>query len=231
MKRMIDSQAFVIGDVHGCFNTFSSLVLQNWNPQNEILVQVGDLIDRGLYSPECVGLARMLSERYPGIAYFIKGNHELEASLYYESQANNHWIEQGGAETLAQYKMRNRSFAEDVVWFNQMPLYFESNHYMISHAGVTDTDTPFDELNPRSVLWNRSPLKNIGKVQVIGHTPLAGKPYFRTEENVWNIDTGAYRGNCLSALRISIEGTLIETICLPTDARDLKKTEPIARIF
>ncbi|MBX7154876.1 MAG: metallophosphoesterase [Bacteriodetes bacterium] len=221
---MIDSQVLVVGDVHGCFHTFKKIVIEYWNPEKEILVQVGDLIDRGLYSPECVGLARMLNQRYPNRTFFIKGNHELEASIYYETQANNHWIEQGGAKTLAQYKTRGYSFAEDVVWFNQMPLYYESNYYLISHAGVTDTDEPFDELNSLGVVWNRSELKNIGKVQIIGHTPLPSKPEYRKTENVWNIDTGAYRGNTLTGLRLSEHGDVLETIQLPTDKADIAQT-------
>jgi serine/threonine protein phosphatase 1 len=53
-------------------------------------------------------------------------------------------------------------------------------------------------------------------MQVIGHTPLEGDPDFRVAQNTWNIDTGAYRGNQRSALRISATGSVLELIGVPT---------------
>jgi hypothetical protein len=53
------NRILVVGDVHGCYYTFRSLIAQYWRlPQDEILVQLGDLIDRGNYSPECAATAR-----------------------------------------------------------------------------------------------------------------------------------------------------------------------------
>ncbi|MFN4770149.1 MAG: metallophosphoesterase family protein [Candidatus Kapaibacterium sp.] len=209
-------QLLVVGDVHGCYQTFRTLIAQHWRPQDEVMVQVGDLIDRGNYSPECVATARSLNERFPNKAIFLKGNHEFECVLYHEKRSNPGWLNQGGRETLQQYKITGRSMEGDIPWFKNLPLFYENEHVMISHAGVTSTPNPFSELNSYGVLWNRVPLKNIGKIQVIGHTPVDGEPDFRDAENAWNIDTGAYRGNALSALRIDASGRVKEIISVPT---------------
>jgi serine/threonine protein phosphatase 1 len=37
---------FAIGDIHGSVNELENL-LQQWNPENERLVLLGDLVDRG----------------------------------------------------------------------------------------------------------------------------------------------------------------------------------------
>ncbi len=42
---------FIIGDVHGCFHTFSEL-LTHRDPATEHLIQVGDLVDRGATFPK-----------------------------------------------------------------------------------------------------------------------------------------------------------------------------------
>jgi serine/threonine protein phosphatase 1 len=65
---------FVIADVHGCFYTHREL-LPHWRPAEEILVQVGDLVDRGNYSPETVELYRYLSQEHPEQTIFLQGNH------------------------------------------------------------------------------------------------------------------------------------------------------------
>ena len=213
-------QVLVIGDVHGCYHTFRTLIAQHWRPQDEVLVQLGDLLDRGNYSPECVATARSLNERFPERALFLKGNHEFECVLYMEKRSNPGWLNQGGRETLHQYRIANRSLEADLVWLKSLPLSYENENVLITHAGVTDTPNPYSEFNSYGVLWNRVQLKNIGKMQVIGHTPIDGEPDYREAENTWNIDTGAYRGKFLSALRISSEGKVLDIICVPTIDKD-----------
>ncbi len=212
---MLDSQLFVIGDVHGCFHTFRELVQEHWRPNDEHLVQVGDLIDRGNFSPDCVALARTLHERYMGKVHFVKGNHEFEACLYVETHSNANWLEQGGRVTIEQYKNSGRNLSYDAQWMKSLPLWYENSKVLITHAGVTETPDPWRETNPRGVLWNRTALKNIVKMQIIGHTPCKS-PEFREAENVWNIDTGVYKGNSLSAIRIGSAGNVMDIISIPT---------------
>ena len=216
----MNEQLLVVGDVHGCFYTFQLMIAKHWRVNEEVLVQVGDLIDRGNYSPECVATARSLASRFPGRAVFLKGNHEFECALYHRKRSNPGWLSQGGRETLHQYKLSDRSLAEDIAWMDSLPLLYENDHVLITHAGVANTPDPFSEMNSHGVLWNRIPLKNIGKMQIVGHTPIEGDPEFVDAENKWNIDTGAYRGHALSALRISNTGRILELIRIPTAAKD-----------
>ncbi|MDF2789765.1 MAG: serine/threonine protein phosphatase [Neobacillus sp.] len=64
---------FVIGDVHGCYHTFKSMITKHWNKETEVLIQLGDLIDRGKNSPQMVQLARQLKTDFPERAIFLKG--------------------------------------------------------------------------------------------------------------------------------------------------------------
>ncbi len=53
---------FVIGDVHGCYLELKKLIEEHWNSKDELFIQVGDLIDRGSFSPKTVEYCRELKE-------------------------------------------------------------------------------------------------------------------------------------------------------------------------
>jgi serine/threonine protein phosphatase 1 len=212
---------FVVGDVHGCYYTFNEMISRYWDKEKEVLVQVGDLIDRGKNAPQAVGLARQLNAEFPGQAYFLKGNHELEMEEHVFHGPNPNWLRQGGAETLTQYEQSDRDFRSDMNWLSRLPLFFETGHLFISHAGISlQAEDPFIERDPYGILWNRGPLKNIGKLQIIGHTPLE-KPLYDPQSHAWNIDTGAVYNGYLTGVKASANGEIMEFIKEKTDERDI----------
>ena len=79
---------FIIGDIHGCYNSFKSL-LTNWNKETDLLIQLGDLIDRGNNNPQTIKLCRELQEKNGAI--FLKGNHELMAIRHYDGIETEKW--------------------------------------------------------------------------------------------------------------------------------------------
>ncbi len=205
---------FCIGDVHGHYDTFKNLVEKYWDVDSEILVQVGDLIDRGPNSPKAVEYARFLQKEHPNQTVFLKGNHEFEAIVYQQQGRNDNWMRQCGEATLIQYEKSEQNFEEAVTWFETMPIYWENESVFISHAGISAfIENPFEEAHPNSVLWNRKPLKNIGKVQVFGHTPTSSHfPMFDKQDHSWNIDGGAGMGKHLCGLRLNKSGEFLEAI-------------------
>lgn len=213
---------FVIGDVHGCYHTLLEL-LQQWNPAEEVLLQTGDLVDRGHYSPECVQLAQDLQVRHPDRTVFLLGNHEHEMLKHYGPHGPNlAWMKWGGRETVQQYQARHSWLQPHLAWVAQRPLFWENDHVLVSHAGFADVAEPLDPENMDGVLWRRGPLQNVGKRQVIGHTPTAnGQPTFDPAANVFNIDTGAYMGQALTGLRLSTTGELLAEFSVPTHSMDI----------
>ncbi|HET7656946.1 MAG TPA: hypothetical protein VFK37_01540 [Bacillales bacterium] len=123
--------------------------------------------------------------------------------------------------TIKQFEIKNRDIEKDVRWFRNLPVKWENPNILISHAGIAQqAEDPFDEDSELGILWNRSPLKNIGKLQVIGHTPCE-EPTYDHQSNSWNIDTGAVFNGFLTGMKMTLEGELIEIIQEKTDARDL----------
>lgn len=215
---------FIIGDVHGCFHTYLKL-MDHWEPKTETLIQLGDLIDRGNFSPLTIRLAFEVKKVFKNSVHFLKGNHEHMMIRYLQGEPNSdHWLDNGGKETLEQFKTHKLDPYFYLGWLNTMPLIWENKNVLVSHAGFSGNGSPFDTHNPDGVLWNRKPLIHMGKLQVIGHTPIAGsKAEFHEASNSWNIDTGAYKGNYLTGIKLNKDGTLIETITIPTDPRDIEQ--------
>jgi len=211
----------VIGDVHGCYHTFRKLLDSYWDPEKEMLIQLGDLIDRGKNTAQTLQFAWKLKKRHGRHVIFLKGNHELELLEHYINGPNRNWLRQCGHETLERLSKSNIHVSEAAEWINVLPLYWENEHVFISHAGISAAaDDPLNEFDPNGILWNRSPLKPIGKLQIIGHTPCQTPEYDKTSHS-WNIDTGAFARGGLSALKVTQAGEVLRIIHCQTDPDDL----------
>jgi serine/threonine protein phosphatase 1 len=212
----------VVGDIHGCFHTFQSILEKYWF-EDEILIQLGDLIDRGNFSGQTVQLAQSLKKSYEQRVFFLKGNHELDLIEYEETGLNQKWLRQRGYKTIESFLSIGLSLKETSDWMKNLPLIWENESILISHAGISKSaEDPFNPYDPDSVVCTRQALKNIGKVQIIGHTPTqSGSPEYNAQSNSWNIDTGACFSGHLSAIKLSSEGKIISTYSIPTLNQDI----------
>lgn len=208
-----------VGDVHGCYHTFKTLVEEHWNPETEFLVQVGDLINKGRHSGKAYLYARKLEHEYPYQVFFLKGNHELRFIELHTVQGKDKTIDACKKDMLK----REVNLKKAAEWFKARPLKWETPHILITHAGINPfSKDPFGPNARRGVLHNRSSVKNIGKIQVHGHLiQPSGKPNYSSASNAWCIDTGAWTGQSLTALRISHKGEVMEQIQVPTSKKDL----------
>ncbi|WP_198038585.1 metallophosphoesterase family protein [Planococcus lenghuensis] len=214
---------FIVGDVHGCYFTFRQMLDRYWNPGKEFLILIGDLVDRGNHAPETVELARSLTETLPGQVVIVKGNHDFEMTEHFRSPPNYNWLRQGGTGTIGQYAAAGRDIEQDVAWIRRLPLFWENDVLFVSHAGIAKhAQDPFNEGTAEGILWNRSQLKNLGKMQVVGHTPQE-KPGFDPQSNAWYIDTGAVYGRYLTGLKVSAGGEVKELVHIETDERDIDR--------
>lgn len=210
---------FVVGDIHGCLYTLKTLLTAYWQP-DEVLVLIGDLIDRGAYSYETIQYVISLEKRFINQVVVLRGNHEQELIEHLTHGPNTNWLMQGGDQTLSQYEAHHADPREHLKWLNDLPLYYETDKLFISHAGIALLGgNPYETDNPFGILWNRSPLKNMNKLQVIGHTPRLDGPVWNQESHSINIDTGAAYGGSLTGIKIS-KGTVLEQYSVPVDGRD-----------
>jgi len=210
--------ALVVGDVHGCYHTLKSLIKVHWRP-DEALVLVGDLINKGKFSVRTVRYVRKLQKKNPGRVTVLLGNHEHDLVKAHEHDRKS--------PRLKRFKrglrQRNMSPRKIIRWMRNLPLKWETSQVLVTHAGVCHmVKQPYNAGHPFGVVHNRSQIKNIGKLQVYGHIVQEhGEPHYDEEANAWCIDSGAWLGNGLTALRIGASSDSVKIIRQPTHNADL----------
>jgi len=199
---------FIVGDVHGYFNELK-MILSHWNPQEEILIQVGDLIDRGKDSLKCIDYMMSLQKKFPEKVVVLLGNHEhMMLDYHYKRKYDNAlsyentWLCNGGVMTLNNYRDKHNKLLKHLVWMAALPTTWEDDDVIVSHAGVVNRGNPANLFSDRSVLWNRGPTTRLEKLQIFGHT-IVEEPCYCKTFNSLHIDTGICAGNKLTGVKIS----------------------------
>jgi serine/threonine protein phosphatase 1 len=201
------SLIFAIGDIHGSLRKLQSLMVRcekfgdGWPAR---FVFLGDYIDRGPQSAGVIAYLIDLQARLPEQVVTLRGNHEAIALGVIDGTVPaDHWLEQGGLETLRSYGVRSAGDlpGAHVNWLRSLPLSHDDGRRFFVHAGI-DPDKPFNAQGDTDLFWIREPFlsdqRDHGRLIVHGHTPTSGrKPDLRT--NRLNIDTGAVFGGPLTA--------------------------------
>ncbi len=212
----------IVGDVHGCYHTFKKLVKENWNPEEELLIQIGDLINKGPHSGLCLKYWRKLEKRHPERTILIRGNHEqflINGGRFLKETVKGVSLEESIENAgLKVSKVRKR--------LAKTPLKWENEHLLVTHAGVSKSAVnPYSTTARDGVLFNKGPLKNLTKLQIKGHSIVEGnKPLFSTSENAWYLDTGAWVKKYLSAMKFTADGVKLEVIRVLTEDADKVKS-------
>lgn len=107
-------------------------------------------------------------------------------------------------------------------WLEALPLKWENEDLLITHAGIArNNKDPWHVSSRSGVLFNKGPLASLDKIQIKGHSIVEGnKPVFNPKENAWYIDTGAWTKKYLTALRLNLQGEKLAVVRVPTDQRD-----------
>lgn len=211
-------KVLVVGDVHGCYFTFKKLLSKYWNPDDTLLVQLGDMINKGPHSARCIKKGIKLKRKYPHLVYFLLGNHEY----ILQQNLKTFGIPKGMDATKKDAERHRLSNSALMIWIDQLLHFWESPDLHISHAGIARKAThPMNLPDTFSLINNRKGLRNIGKTQIVGHVVQENGAYFNPKENAWHIDSGAFTGNGLSALLIDYNGKNPQLLLEPTSKKDM----------
>ena len=193
---------YAIGDIHGCLKTLKALLKKLPYQPDDLLVFIGDYIDRG---PDSKGVLEFLMQfmyEHPHVVY-LRGNHEqlcLDALKNKSEDAYAQWLRNGGGATLSSY--HGQFDGAHALMLQSLPLTYETDQYFFCHAGV-DANFSLEEQPKDALLWMREPFihstVDYGKVIVFGHTQF--KSVLMTANKI-GIDTGCVSGRKLSAVAL-----------------------------
>ncbi|GMA99149.1 metallophosphoesterase [Pelosinus sp. IPA-1] len=225
--RTVD-RILATSDVHGENKKLLSLLEKAaYEPDKDLLVVCGDLVDRG--EENLATLTTCIDLQKKG-AIILKGNHEkfLEECLKemiindtISSENVNLWVgHNGGASTYDEIRNLSQNELINILKFvRSLPTYFTSGTYIFSHAGA-DTRKPVEKNSEDDLIWMEdrfpycSAYKN--KIMVFGHVPTwllysYDKKFKKKNAKIWydktwndkiGIDCGGVFGGNLAAIEL-----------------------------
>ena len=203
-----------VGDVHGMYDKLISLMEQvRFNPDEDLLVFLGDYIDRGPQSLTCLDYIMELNKQYPEQVICLKGNHEAMCCNYYRYEGHSQsymmdgddfqsiliWLDNGGTDTHKQFKkLRKSEFLKRLRWMRMLSNHYKVDDFYFCHAGV-EPNIPLEKQREKDLLWIRSwfiKMYDGKETIVVGHTPVQQLdrepvPQF-LENNIILCDTGSF---------------------------------------
>ena len=202
---------FAIGDIHGTTDKLRALMEKiPIDYTSDLLVFIGDYIDRGPNSFEVVDYLVELKKEHPNIV-FLKGNHEDMLQKYLAGTDRFTYLFNGGQQTLDSYLNReNKSEfspipSSHLEFYESLVLYYQTDDYIFVHAGMR-ANVPLKKQKPQELLWIREDFIDskfdFGKRVIFGHTPFS-QPL--VQRNKIGIDTGAVYGNQLTCIQLPEE--------------------------
>ena len=216
--KEIKGKLWAVGDIHGCYNLLMTRLKEiSFDFENDLLVAVGDLVDRGTQNIECIEL---LSKPW---FTSVRGNHEdlCIGGLHNESYKRCH-VSNGGEWF---YMLDGQAMYNIVKTFAELPVVLEISHngkkFGFVHGHIeqnnwdefkeTFTQEPTTFRDPSELaMWGRERLDEEKKqythvtgvdAVIMGHT-VTQKPCKR--DNCYWIDTGAVHWGTMTILDLSL---------------------------
>lgn len=201
---------WVVGDLHGCYTLLmSELDKVGFDVTRDLLISVGDLVDRGAENVECLEMIVMPWFRA------VRGNHEqmmLDAMV--NGGSVHHWMSNGGDWLYRLDDEKNMFLGSLLQKVETLPLIIEletsGKKVVICHADYPHNEYEFDKpVDFSQVIWNRERVSESqdgivheitgADLFIFGHTP-ARQPL--KYANQMYIDTGAVFGGRLTLLQV-----------------------------
>jgi serine/threonine protein phosphatase 1 len=193
------ARTVVVGDIHGCYEELVELLEVAHVRDDDLLLSIGDVVDRGPRPLEVIELFRTRPR-----SLVLMGNHERKHVREVFSYAQQITRLQLGAR-----------YAECVAWMRTLPYYHETPEVRVVHAamvpGVPLADQDEDVLAGTTSGEQKLAAQLGGGYWheryhdatpiVFGHH-VVGRDALVTPNRVYGIDTGACHGGRLTALSV-----------------------------
>lgn len=245
MKAMVkkisvekNRRIIAISDIHGNLCAFKKILKKICFTESDILILVGDLIEKGDMSLDTLRYVMEMSKT--GEVHVVSGNCDTiwedikdeiddEALLKYMIFRKNSILNEMCQELSIEVNEKSdikyikdqlkQNFSNELNWLEQLPHIIETEEFIFAHAGITSED--LEEQLAREVIKQDAFMEkglSFSKYVVVGHWPTAnyGKeigccnPIINKEQKIISIDGGNIikAGGQLNALIISPDGNI-----------------------
>lgn len=175
-----------IGDVHGNLNALEDLLAKVLPTltRRDVVVFLGDYIDKGPDVPGCIDRIIRLREQAPCTVVTLMGNHEHSMLRTWNDPTSHSWIWIGGFETIQSYSADAAAALQAEMeaagprlitekpplpyhlFFERMPPahqaffralkpYHETDDVLCVHAGIDPDGGPIDLRGLEALLWGK----------------------------------------------------------------------------
>ena len=174
---------FAIGDIHGCLDELTSLhkkilTHDKFDVKNDLIIYLGDYIDRGKNSKEVINqILKLKNNKIKTVN--LMGNHDEFMIDFLFNNKNNieNWLNFGLDQTLRSYGIEvvdfiKDGFGDDIIdnlrksllskmneehikFFKELEISFSSEKYLFVHAGI-DPKKKIEDQTKKDFLWSRS---------------------------------------------------------------------------
>ena len=206
IKQNKAGRDFIVGDIHGHLALLQSeLEIVGFDKSKDRLFSVGDLIDRGPNSLDCLSLI------FEPWFFAVRGNHEqmMFDSLNGDSyQTHELWMINGGAwmDVVGIDFLREVSKQAEAIMPVWMELETEAGIVGIVHAEPPSDWADIEKINAQNLIWSRTKIEQEDRSMIsgvlkvyVGHTPV---PEPINYGNTRYIDTGAFHTRNLTIEQI-----------------------------
>ena len=192
-------KTFIVGDIHGCFDELMTLTAQIGLQEDDLLISLGDIVDRGNKSVE---VYQYLKSRPHSVV--LMGNHErkhLNGVLSYAQEI-----------VKVQFGDGYPAFLD---WLSTLGYYYETEDAIIVHAAF-EHDVPLPAQREEVLSGSTAGEKYLEKKYaantywsdhyqgekpiIYGHHVVGDFP--RVQNNTYGIDTGCCHGGFLTAIEL-----------------------------
>lgn len=202
----MNGRDFIVGDIHGQYDLLlESMARVDFDKSKDRLFFVGDLIDRGMDSFECLSLA------FEPWFFGVRGNHEMLAidALEHGGDAEDLWMINGGTWAISENMIEVRQILREALKY--LP-YARQIDVLGQQVGIVHAEPPADwsqvemadDVGKVEMIWGRTRIKRrdttpvVGiDAVVVGHTIVEQPTWLG---NVFYIDTGAFNTGRLTLI-------------------------------